>query len=315
MINNMKRKTIFLIMVTMAFAFLNVAMAQENVNENILKQFNCERNIVYKTVNGEELDMILFFPKEKKYKKTPVMIYTHGGGWGKGDKYAVLKKDFIGTLKTLTENGIACAAIEYRLTRLDTSTVFDCVVDCKDAARFLMKNATKFGLDTSHMGVWGGSAGGHLSLMTALGHNEDFIGDPELKYFVPHFKCVASYFPLTSFMHPELLKKSNFENPQRFIPMFGGLFEEKKELARLVSPAEYLTKNSPPILLLHGDNDEVLPYNLSTYFISVAKQNGADAKLITVKGAGHGFKGKNISPSMSEINQISADFIIKHLAH
>ncbi|MCX6326138.1 MAG: alpha/beta hydrolase [Bacteroidia bacterium] len=292
----------------------------QNINnadryEKILEQFKCERNIVYKTVNGENLDMILFLPGEKKYEKAPVMIYTHGGGWGKGDKYSVLNQVFLGTLKTLTENGIACAAIEYRLTRPDTSTVFDCVVDCKDAARFLIKNAMKYGLDPSYMGVWGGSAGGHLSLMTALGHNEDFMGDPELKSFDPHFKCVASYFPLTSFMHSELLKGSNFENPQRLIPMFGGLFDEKKELARLVSPAEYLTKNSPPILLLHGDSDEVLPYSLSTYFISVAKQNGADAKLITVKGAGHSFKGENISPSMSEINLMSADFILSHLVH
>jgi len=312
----MKRKVFFSIVVAMIF--LKTLIAQEKItarNEVILNQFKCERNIVYKTVNGEKLNMILFLPGEKKYEKAPVMIYTHGGGWGKGDKYSVLSQVFLGTLKTLTENGIACAAIEYRLTRPDTSTVFDCVVDCKDAARFLMKNATEYGLDISYMGVWGGSAGGHLSLMTALGHNEDFIGDPELKSFVPHFKCVASYFPLTSFMHPELLKRSNFENPQRFIPMFGGLFEEKKELARLVSPAEYLTKNSPPILLLHGDKDEVLSYNLSTYFISVAKQNGADAKLITVKNAGHSFTGENIYPSISEINQMSADFILKHLAH
>ena len=106
----------------------------------------------------------------------PVMIFTHGGGWGGGNKYKILGAPFIGTLQTLLNNGIACATIDYRLTRLGKSTAYDCVVDCKDAARFLMKNAKKYGLDVHRMGVWGGSAGGHLSLMTALAANNTLKG-------------------------------------------------------------------------------------------------------------------------------------------
>jgi acetyl esterase/lipase len=283
-------------------------------NLELVKQFGGETNIVYKTVNGEALDMILFLPKLGKQAKSPVMLYTHGGGWGGGDKYAIFGNPFQETLKRLLENGIACATIEYRVTREGISTAFDCVVDCKDAARFLMKNAERYGLDPDRIGVWGGSAGGHLSLMTALADNALFPGDEALKGYNPKFRCVASYFPATTFEKPELLKGSNFERPQRFIPLVGGLPDEKRDLVKLLSPVTHLKKDSPPILLLHGDKDTVLPISLSTYFIGQANELGADARLLTVKNGGHSFNGGPIDPTMPEINRFSAEFIIKHLA-
>lgn len=278
-----------------------------------ISQFNCEQNIVYKIVGGDTLTMNIFYPKVKSAKKMPIMLYTHGGGWGGGTKNAILGRDFVTTLKILNEHGIACAAIDYRLTRKGISTVYDCVVDCKDAARFLMQNATKFSLDINKMGVWGGSAGGHLSLMTALGKNSDFVGDTKLSRYKPHFVCVASYFPLTSFVKSEYLLGSNFEKPARFIELFGGLISENKEMAKTLSPAEILTKNAPPILLLHGDNDKILPIAQSNYMMEVAQKVGANVSLLVVKNGGHSFNGDNISPSMEEINRYSADFIMKYL--
>lgn len=309
-------KKIYLLIFLFLAAFINVKAQQSERdlrNEKLLKQFNYQNNIVYKTVNGESLELILFVPKVRKYAKTPLMLYTHGGGWGRGDKFNILQRDFIETLEILTDNGIACASIEYRLTRLGISTAFDCVVDCKDAGRFLVKNAEKYGLDSKRIGVWGGSAGGHLSLMTALVPPKNFPGDPGLKNFDPDYKCVASYFPLTTFLSPEVLEGSNFAYPNRFIPMFGGLLEAKRDTAKLLSPVEYLKKSSPPILLLHGNNDKVLPIKNSLYMMDIAKERGARVEMLTVKGADHSFKGENIQPSMSEINKISAKFIMKHL--
>lgn len=59
--------------------------------------------------------MIVFLPTKKKYAKTPVMLFTHGGGWSGGNRYVIMKKIFLSPLKTLLENGIACISIEYRL--------------------------------------------------------------------------------------------------------------------------------------------------------------------------------------------------------
>ena len=276
-------------------------------------EFNCLTGIVYKTVNGEALDMALFLPTVKKYEKTPIMIYTHGGGWRGGDKKNIFRPPFFETLQILTSNGIACAAIEYRLTRPGISTAYDCVVDCKDAARFIVKHANEYGLDPDRMGVWGGSAGGHLCLMLALAPDELFPGAPELREAVLHFRCVASYFPATTFIIPEVLVGSNFENPNRFTSFLGGSYEEKKDLAAKISPAEYLNPSSPPILLLHGDKDQVLSYKNATYMVDVAKEKGANVELLTVTNALHSFVGSDICPSISEINRISAEFILKNM--
>lgn len=309
----MKKICLFLLVIVLALQLRAQEDEPKVKNLKVLKEFNYKDSIIYKTVNGQALVFILFMPKVKKYTKMPVMLYTHGGGWGKGDRYNILQRDFIETLKILNENGIACASIEYRLTRVGISTAYDCVVDCKDAGRYLVKNAKQYGFDPEKIGIWGGSAGGHLSLMTALGNAKDFRGDTGLNSFDPVYKCVSSYFPLTTFLNPEVLEGSNFANPNRFIPMLGGLLEVKRDVAKLLSPAEYVTKNTLPILLLHGDDDKILNIKNSLYMLEVAKEKGAPVEMLTVKGGGHSFRGDNIEPSMLEINKISAAFIMKHL--
>lgn len=290
-----------------------ITCAQSSKVAEQLKDFRYERDIIYKITDGDTLDMLLFLPKVKQGRKMPVMLFIHGGGWGGGDKFKILGAPFSGTLKALLDNEIACATIEYRLTRLGKSTAYDCVVDCKDAVRFLMKNADEYSLDTNRMGVWGDSAGGHLCLMTALADNNRFMGDESLRKFNPRFLCVASYYPLTSFVNPEFLKGSNFDKPERFIPLLGGLISEKKDMAKLLSPVEWIGKNSPPVMLLHGEFDKVLPIQQSVFLQEVGKAKGADIQLVRVKNADHSFNGENPVPSIEEINKIAAQFMIEKL--
>lgn len=287
--------------------------AQNDSEQLILDTFEHEKEIVYKTVDGKDLSLVFFEPENVAPGETvPWMLYVHGGGWRGGNEYAILKQSFAQTLKQLTENGIACATVQYRLTR-DHTTVYDSVVDCKDAARFLLKNADRFNLDPQRYGVWGGSAGGHLSLMTALGEDDDFAGEPALAGVQLDFKCVASYYPLTTLINPDVLVGSRFEDPTSLLHVLDGPFAEKPDLAKLLSPTEYLSPSSPPILLLHGDQDETLSINNSFYMMDVAQENEADVKLIIVQNAGHSFKGKNLSPTIEEVNTISANFILSHL--
>ncbi|EMI45510.1 alpha/beta hydrolase [Rhodopirellula sp. SWK7] len=281
--------------------------------EKELAEFKTVKDIVFKTVDGQKLDMLLFLPKERQSQPMPVMLYTHGGGWRGGNKYAVLKSSFVGTLRLLLERGIACATIKYRLSRVGKATAFDSVVDCKDAARFLVKNAELYHFDPERIGVWGGSAGGHLSLMTGLAPGKLFAGDPSLEGFDPTIRCIASYYPATSFIRVDLLKGSAFEDAAKFTPILGGPYEEKQEMAKLLSPVEYLTKSSPPVLILHGDNDTVLPIATSQYMLEVAEKIDANVEMLVVKDGGHSFKGNNLQPTLPEIQQHAAQFIIRHL--
>jgi len=297
----------------MVFCIPVLVWAQNTNEQEILNTFPNKETVVYKTIDGQKLDMTIFYPSPEKLKsKNPWMMHVHGGGWAGGSKYNILKKAFLGTLKALLDNGVICVTIQYRKAK-GNSNAYDAVVDAKDAARFLLKNAKKYGLDKKRYGVWGGSAGGHLSLVTALGDNDDFKGAAKLSKFNPKFKCVASYFPFTSCINPELRPGSIFEDGKLFVRLLGAPLEEKPELAKLLSPTELLKKKSPPILLLHGDKDTVLPIINSTYMLEVAKEKKANVELLTIKNAAHSFHGKNISPSIEQLNNYAAQFILSHL--
>ncbi|MGD7654251.1 MAG: alpha/beta fold hydrolase [Verrucomicrobiales bacterium] len=287
--------------------------AQKPEEKQQLQAFEHQDGIPFKTVDGRKLNLLHFHPRNTKpAEKSPWMLFVHGGGWRGGNKYNILRPAYRKTLEELTANGVACFSLDYRLTK-NGITARESVVDCKDAARFLLKHADRFHLDPERYGVWGGSAGGHLSLMTALGRNADFTGDPNLAGIPLSFQCVASYFPLTTLTNPEVLEGSKFEDPEVLRHVLDGLFSEKPDLARLLSPTEYLTKDSPPILLLHGEKDPILSIKNSHHMMDVAEKTGANVQLLSVKNATHSFGGKNISPTMEEINAASARFILSHL--
>ena len=308
-----RRYTLTLCTLMILLASGSSVFGQTEKEQAILDTIPHDRAVVYKTVDGKKLNLIHFKAQNVPAGETaPWMLFVHGGGWRGGNKYNILRSAFVGTLKQLTQSGIACFTIEYRLTR-NHVTAFDSVVDCKDATRFLLKNATSYRLDPQRYGVWGGSAGGHLSLMTALGNDADFPGDPTLTGTPLKFKCVASYYPLTSLVNPDVLEGSKFEDPTALLHVLDGPFAEKPKLARLLSPVEYLSPKSPPILLLHGEKDSTLSVKNSRYMQEVAKQKGADVELIVVKNAGHSFQGKNIQPSIDEINEASAQYIVSRL--
>ncbi len=278
-----------------------------------LAPLNRQAGIVYKEVDGRRLTLDLFLPAEKPAGRMPFMVFIHGGGWSGGEMLGLLIPVFYESLKTILAHGIACATVDYRLVKRGQSTAYECVVDCRDAVRFLCANAERFGLDPDRLGVWGGSAGGHLSLMTALADNTRFPGDPRWAGVVPKFSCVLAYYPLTTFMVPELHQGGLFTKPGSFRHLTGGTLEEAPDRARLFSPAEYLRPDSPEILLLHGDEDTVLPLAYSTYFKQRADELGARVQLLVVKQARHGFSGSAIEPPMAEINRRAAEFIISHL--
>ncbi|MCG1037432.1 prolyl oligopeptidase family serine peptidase [Polaribacter sargassicola] len=293
--------------------FQSIIYGQTPEVKELIETLNYKKDIVYKVVDGISLEMDIYYPNADKIKKNnPWMLHVHGGGWRGGDRYKVFRKSFVGTLKSLLEEGVVCVTIEYRRTR-GKSTAYDAVVDAKDAAKFLLKNAEKYKLDTKEYGIWGGSAGGHLSLVTALSKNSDFKGDIETAKFSLNFKCVVSYFPATSLLNPELVPGSLFEKQDSYDRILGDSLKNKPKLAKLLSPTELLKKNSPPILLLHGDKDIVLPLINSTYMVEVAKKKKANVELLVIKNAGHSFSGSNISPSMEDLNQYATNFILSHL--
>ena len=271
-------------------------------------------NIIFKKIGATNLDLMLFLPLTNRFERSPIVVYIHGGGWGGGDKFRVLQPDILGVVRELNRQGVTCASIEYRLANGGDAKVNDSVADCKDAVRFLVKNAAQYGLDPQRIGMFGSSAGGHLTLVTALGDDQDYPCDPAFAGPPGKICCVAAYYPLVSFVDPAMMKGGNFERPQRMIPLLGGLSQDHRALALKLSPIELLRTNSPPLLLAHGDADEVLSVQNSLAMCAAAQAKGVPVECIISKGAGHGFRGAAIDPTVAEIDRRTVAFFMKYLA-
>ncbi len=163
----------------------------------------------------------------------------------------------------------------------------DAVSDVRRAARFIQYNAASWGVDAARLGVYGGSAGGHLSLMLGMGSE---TGDPEAEEpFMREGIRIASivaYYPpvdLQSWARGRVTDPS----PDQSFPALN--FE--RELAAGISPILFVTPNDPPTLLIHGTDDRTVPLNHSTRIQEAFEAANVESELIIIEGAGHGFRG------------------------
>ena len=266
-------------------------------------------NVVYKQVGDQSLQLDILTPKDLKTEAAPVLVYIHGGGWSGGDRYRMMRPDVSGVFRRCGKAGIICASIEYRLNSAKASA-FDSAVDCKDALRFLVKNAAQYHVDPKRIGTIGGSAGGHLSLVTALGDPKDFPGDAALAGHDPaSIRCEVAYYPATDFTDSALAGR--FLGPRATL-MFGGPPEEKADVIRLLSPVAQIKKGSTPIYCFHGDKDTTLSVENARRLFARGREVGADIQYTEVKNGGHGFSG-DCTPSVEEICDKAAEFVIARL--
>lgn len=271
--------------------------------------FDYAPNVVYKQVGEQALQMDILTPKGLTASAAPVLVYIHGGGWGGGDRYRMTKRDISGVFNRCGKAGIICASIEYRLNNAK-ATAFDSAVDCKDALRFLVKNAAQYHIDPARVATIGGSAGGHLSLVTALGDPKDFPGDPALAGHDPaSIRAEVAYYPATDFTDAALAGR--FLGPRAEI-MFGGPPEKKTDVIRLLSPVAQIKKDSTPVYCFHGDKDTTLSVENSRRLYAKGKEVGADIQYTEVKNGRHGF-GTECTPSIDEICALAAQFVIERL--
>ncbi|RMD85260.1 MAG: alpha/beta hydrolase [Lentisphaerae bacterium] len=276
-------------------------------------------DVVFKKVGNEELKLDLYYPSARRSPRCPVIIYTHGGGWGAGSRFSACRGSFAQVFRALIKEGFAVAPVDYRLARKGSGVAIrDCVTDCKDAVRFLAKNADRFGIDPMKFYVMGDSAGGHLAQMLLLAPPESFPGDPQLADV--RYKMVAgvSWYGPCDFEHIELFNpddRPNFKN------RFAGRVLQSKTgpqdaltRYREISPIRYLRHDSPPLLMIQGDKDTTIPVKQAHYMLEQNKKIKAPVTVVIVKNSGHNWKpvGGAIQPSRDEIIRMTIEFFLKH---
>jgi acetyl esterase/lipase len=242
------------------------------------------KDIPYVADGHERQKLDLYIPPGAS--NAPLVVWIHGGGWQNGGK------DRTPALPLL-EKGFAVASINYRLS---SHAVFPAQIeDCKAAVRWLRAHAKKHHIDPERIGVWGASAGGHLvALLGVTGDVKEF-DTGERTEVSSRVQAVADFFgPAELFTMQQQSRPGgpiNHDAPDApEAKLIGGALPDNKAKADKASPITYVSKGDAPILIVHGDQDPLVPLQQSVDFHAKLKKAGVDAELLVMKGAGHGFR-------------------------
>ena len=269
--------------------FLSTAalLAQPPGAPHLSEAIKLERDINYAGTSNPKQTLDLLLPKEPKTDKPlPVIVGIHGGAWVGGDRRGEL-----GNIAPLVASGdYAAVTIEYRLSGEAKWPAQ--IYDCKAAIRWVRANAEKYHFDPDKIGVIGGSAGGHLvALLGTTGGVAALEGDigPN-KRVSSKVEAVVDEFGPSDFLtigdYPSHLKHNAPDSPES--KLLGVPLLEHKDLAKAASPITYVAAGDPPFLIIHGDADQVVPFNQSERLDAALKKAGDESTLIAVTGAGHG---------------------------
>ena len=250
-----------------------------------------EDNITYGKAGDTELKLDLARPHGDG--PFPAIVFIHGGGWAKGSR-----QGYRGQIQEAAKRGYVAATISYRLmqydeTKKETTTatpIFPAQIhDAKAAIRWMRANAKKYHVDPNRVGVTGGSAGGHLSLLVGLTDPssglEGSSGNPDQSSRV---QAVVNVFGPT-----EMAACHKTSSVAWIFRLFmGGTPDEVPEQYKAASPITYVSKDDPPILTLHGDRDALVPVAQAIVLDEKMKAVGASHTLMVFQGQGHGFGGE-----------------------
>lgn len=279
--------------------FLSITSANAQEADTVYKPveypagYRAQLNVVYTQVKDWEGKMDLYLaPIEKGL--SPVVINIHGGGWNHG-----VKESQTG-FSTFFKAGFAVANIEYRLTGQATAPA--AVEDTRCALIYLIKNAKALNIDVNKIVIMGGSAGGHLALMGGLLANDHrFDGNcPGVENI--KVAAIIDKYGITDVWDWGYGKNLTSKSARNWL----GDKANDQAFAAIVSPMTYVTKNSPPVFIVHGDADPTVPYQQSVDLHKKLKEAGVKTEFITVPGGLHGKFDKTVN---SDLNKAIIKFI------
>jgi acetyl esterase/lipase len=227
-------------------------------------------NVPYVTGGGSEQQLDLYIPTD--HHGEPLVVFIHGGGFDHGDKAG----DSINpsNLQWLWQ-GYAMASVNYRL--LQHALWPAQIEDCKAAIRWLKAHARDYGYSPSKIAVAGESAGAHLVAMLGTTSGKKVFDVGENLDQTSDVTCVVDLFGPTDVTRlPGLAAK-----------LLGPDNKDNEELKRNASPISYVHEGQPPILIVHGTDDKLVPYEQAELFADAIDKVHAPYHFHTVVGGGH----------------------------
>lgn len=241
------------------------------------------KDVPYVTNGHERQKLDLLLPPSEE--KLPLLVWVHGGGWEAGDKAER-------TFYRFLNQGFAVASINYRFSQ---HAIYPAQIeDCKAAIRWLRAHAEEFGFDAEKMGAGGASAGGHLvALLAATGHTRMFDKGEYLEES-SRIQAACDFFGPTDFNDYDFQDTifKDYDNSP-LSKLVGGSMAQKTALRSLASPLCFVTSTHAPIIIIHGNRDNLVPLNQSQRYLGALAQVNVESTLLIIDNQGHGFDGEN----------------------
>lgn len=249
------------------------------------KAFAAEPKIEPDVVYGHKDGLALTFDVISPEKPNGAGVLSiQSGGWY--SRWAE-PKQLVPTVQPLLDKGFTVFIVRHGSS--PKYAVPECVDDVRLSVRFIRSRAANWKVDPTRLGAVGGSAGGHLALMLATtGDDGNPAATTDLLKHSSRIKASVSLYPPTDL-------RGWVNNPPEVIKKLPGLkpsltFAEAKE--KDVSPVLHVTADDAAMLMIHGDKDELVPVKHSHDLIAAAKEAKANAELVVVEGAAHGYSPK-----------------------
>ncbi len=241
------------------------------------------KDVPYVTNGHERQKLDLLLPPSEE--KLPLLVWVHGGGWEAGDKADRVFYRFL-------NQGFAVASINYRFSQ---HAIYPAQIeDCKAAIRWLRAHAEEFNFDAEKMGAGGASAGGHLvALLAATGHTRMFDKGEYLEES-SRIQAACDFFGPTDFNDYDFQDTifKDYDNSP-LSKLVGGSMAQKTALLSLASPLCFVTSTHAPIIIIHGNRDNLVPLNQSQRYLGALAQVNVESTLLIIDNQGHGFDGEN----------------------
>lgn len=224
-----------------------------------------------------DLKMDIIYPEDKT-KKYPCVVWICGGAWIRMDRGA-----HMAYLAELARNGFVVASVEYRTTNEGCFPMQ--LQDVKAGIRYLKALNERYNIDTERFGVMGESAGGYLAAMAALADDPAFdVG--AFTEFSSKVQAACPWYP------PADVTGLKYQSPEAAAASMESLLLGKnvmlnREEALKICPVSFVTKDAPPFLIIHGDNDHTVPFTQGETLHDKLEAAGADVKLLVLEGADH----------------------------
>ena len=240
-----------------------------------------QRDIVYRTTQTGPLHLDLHRPQSAKGKRAPVLVVIHGGAWARGER----PKGWTG-YRRFVDAGFSVVSMQYRLSGQAQAPA--AVEDVRCVMGWIAGSAEREGLDPQRIVLMGTSAGAHLALMAASIDAGEGL-DPAECGPAPRAAAVIDFYGPTD-LRPQSLGAWNSPSIGKWV----GEGAAGADMAARMSPITRVRSELPPVFIVHGDADPVVPLAASTALKAALERAKVPTELHIVPGGVHGKFGPEV---------------------